>query len=97
MPLIAPVTIVHTERRQFRLKKELIDKLCLYAKMIHSPEDHVISYCLESFFTRDKDFQNYLESRLHTSDGPGADNVGELNTKKRGRPAKSSPTAREIA
>ncbi len=97
MPLIAPVTIVPTERKQFRLKKEIIDKLCLYAKMIHSPEDHVVSCCLESFFTKDKDFQKYLESRPATSDVAGVDGAVELNAKKRGRPSKSINAAKEVA
>jgi hypothetical protein len=83
MPLIQPEAPIVTERRAFRLRHELLEKIYAYAKMIHSSEDYVISAGLEAFFKGDKDFQKYL------TDNPdllGSD--GLVGRKKRGRPQK---------
>ncbi|MGC2656513.1 MAG: hypothetical protein WA324_00955 [Bryobacteraceae bacterium] len=83
MPLIQPEAPVVTERRAFRLRHELLEKICAYAKMISSSEDYVVAAGLEAFFRGDKDFQKYL------ADNPdllGSD--GLVERKKRGRPQK---------
>jgi hypothetical protein len=85
MPLIQPEAPIVTDRRAFRLRHELLEKICVYAKMIESSEDYVVSAGLEAFFKGDKDFQKYL------ADHPGLlGSEGLLEKKKRGRPQKLS-------
>lgn len=82
MPLIAPAQVEQTERKTFRLRKELIGKIGAYASMIHSPEEHVISGALDRFFSSDKDFQKYL------ADNPSTITDVPNGKKRRGRPNK---------
>ena len=83
MPLIQPETPVISERRAFRLRHELLRKVCAYARMISSSEDYVVSAGLETFFKGDKDFQKYL------TQNPGLLSSNDLlEKKKRGRPQK---------
>jgi hypothetical protein len=85
MPLIQPEAPILTERRGFRLRHDLLEKICVYAKMIESSEDYVVSAGLEAFFKGDRDFQKYL------TDNPGLlGSEGLLEKKKRGRPQKLS-------
>jgi hypothetical protein len=86
MPLIQPEAPVVSERRAFRLRHELLKKICAYAKMISSSEDYVVAAGLDAFFKGDKDFQRYLVANpdLLATDGL-------IEKKKRGRPQR--PTA----
>lgn len=85
MPLIQPEAPVLTERRGFRLRHDLLEKICVYAKMINSSEDYVVSAGLEAFLKGDKDFQKYLAENLDLIGSEGL-----LEKKKRGRPQKLS-------
>lgn len=82
MPLIQPVQMPETDRKTFRLKKELIGKITAYASMIQSPEEYVIDGALEQFFSRDKDFQKYLQEHPCSGSSDGEEK------KRRGRPSK---------
>jgi hypothetical protein len=85
MPLIQPEAPVVSERRAFRLRHELLEKICAYAKMISSSEDYVVSAGIEAFFKGDRDFQKYL---AENPDLLGS--AGLIEKKKRGRPQKSA-------
>ena len=83
MPLIQPEAPVVSERRAFRLRHELLEKICAYAKMISSSEDYVVSAGLEAFFKGDRDFQKYLAENPNL-----LGSAGLIEKKKRGRPQK---------
>ena len=75
---------IPSERKQFKLRKDLIDQITAYSKMISSSEEYVVSEILSRFFSKDEDFQKYIES--HQSE---LGNYAAIDKKKRGRPNKS--------
>ena len=80
MPLIAPAQLVTTERKPFRLAKDLLNQISIYAEMISSPEDHIVSSALQRFFRADKDFRRYVAEHPFPS---------ATGKRKRGRPPKA--------
>ena len=67
---------------------ELAHQITAYSKMISSSEDYVVAEILQRFFSKDDDFQKYLEA--HKSE---LQNYSAAEQKKRGRPNKSSVAA----
>lgn len=69
MPLIQSQVRKNREAVTVKLEKTIITQLKAYAEFIDSTQEHVVNEALALTFRRDKDFQEWLETR---KEGNGA-------------------------
>lgn len=63
MPLIQAQEKKVREAVTVKLEKTTIEQLRLYAEFIDSTQEHVVNEALSLTFRKDKEFQDWLESR----------------------------------
>ena len=69
MPLIASQPKRQREPVTVKLDKVVIEQLKLYAEFIDSTQEHIVNEALALTFRKDKEFQDWLESRKERSNG----------------------------
>ncbi len=63
MPLIQAQEKKVREAVTVKLEKSTVEQLRLYAEFIDSTQEHVVNEALSFTFRKDKEFQDWLESR----------------------------------
>ena len=63
MPLIPSQLKKQREAVTVKLDKTVIDQLKLYAEFIDSTQEHVVNEALGLTFKKDRDFQEWIDSR----------------------------------
>ncbi len=72
MPLIPAQTKKVRETVTVKLDKAVVDQLKAYATFIDSTQEHVVNEALAFIFSKDKQFQDWLEKQKEVTTSNGS-------------------------